>query len=117
VVDAAAAAPSDEQAGSLFVGAAQSRSARMSDLVHWTLARGQVGSRRLHEGLALAGTGPRRCPGVTPRSITQRPRWVRERIETAYLEAKASGLRADVAATPRDPWSNGRLLRTPPATG
>jgi hypothetical protein len=55
--------------------------------------------------------------GVTPRSITQRPRWVRERIETAYLEAKASGLRADVAATPRDPWSNGRLLRTPPATG
>ena len=53
--------------------------------------------------------------GVTPRSIRQRPRWVRERIETAYLEAKASGGRADVAAIPRDPWLNGRLLRKPPA--
>lgn len=193
-VDGSVAAPSDEQARSLLVAAAQSRTARMSDLVHWTLARGQVGSRRLHEGLALAATGAWSLPeadllrivsgsrilpaawanpevrdrsgtrlttpdvwfddvalavmvhsrrwhageleweatvehdsdlqtariivvGATPGSIRQRPGWVRERIETAYLEAKASAVRADVAATPRDPWLNGRLLRTPPTAG
>ena len=42
--------------------------------------------------------------GVTPHSIRSRPRWVRERVETAYLEARATGVRADVVATRRDPW-------------
>ena len=56
-VDAAASAPSDAQGQAVIVAAAQSRTARMSDLVHWTLARGQVGSRRLHDGLSLAATG------------------------------------------------------------
>jgi hypothetical protein len=42
--------------------------------------------------------------GVTPTSISQRPERTLERIETAYLSARASGLRADVRATPRDPW-------------
>src|SRR4051812_858083 len=187
-VDAAAAAPSDEQARAVLVTAAQSRVARLGDLVHWTLARGQAGSRRLHEGLAAAATGAWSLPeaellalvssstvlpevwanpevrdgagrrlttpdawfddvalavmvhsrqwhagdldweatverdtdlqaarvvvvGVTPHSIHTRPRWVRERLETAYLQARASGLRAAVVATPRDPW----LARRPGA--
>ena len=46
--------------------------------------------------------------GVTPHSIRTRPRWVRARIETAYLEARASGVRANVVATPRDPWLGAR---------
>jgi hypothetical protein len=54
--------------------------------------------------------------GVTPHSIHARPRWVRERIETAYVRAKESGRRADVVAVPRDPWQNGRFLPTPRAT-
>lgn len=180
-VDAAAAAPSDEQARAVLVAAAQSRKARLSDLAHWTLVRGQAGSRRLHEGLAVAASGAWSVPeadllrllssstvlpavwanpevrassgrrlttpdvwiddvalavmvhsrqwhadglawestveqdtdlqtarvvvvGVTPHSIRSRPRWVRERVETAYLEARATGVRADVVATPRDPW-------------
>ena len=191
-VDAAAAAPSDEQARAVLVSAARSRRARMSDLLHWVLARGQVGSRRLHEGLALAASGAWSLPeadllrllsassvlpepwanpelrdaagnrlttpdvwlddvalavmvhsrkwhagdlqwettvehdsdlqavrvvvvGVTPHSIRARPRWVLERVETAYVRAKASGERADVVATPRDPWQNGRLLLRAPA--
>ncbi|HSU75292.1 MAG TPA: hypothetical protein VLI66_10130, partial [Terrabacter sp.] len=48
--------------------------------------------------------------GVTPRSIRTRPSWVRERIEAAYLRARASGSRADVIAIRRDPWQDGRLL-------
>jgi hypothetical protein len=192
-VDAAAAAPSDEQACAVLVSAAQSRKARLTDLAHWTLARGQVGSRRLHEGLALAAAGAWSLPeaellrllasstvlpgvwadpevrdtsgqrlttpdawfddvalaimvhsrqwhadelqwestvehdtdlqaarvvviGVTPHSIHARPRWVRERIETAYVRAKESGRRADIVAVPRDPWQNGRFLPTPRAT-
>jgi len=186
-VDAAASAPSDAQGQAVIVAAAQSRTARMSDLVHWTLARGQVGSRRLHDGLSLAATGAWSLPesellrllacskvlpeawanpdlrdaagvrlttpdvwlddvalavmvhsrqwhageldwestvehdtdlqasrvvvvGVTPRSIRTRPSWVRERIEAAYLRARASGSRADVIAIRRDPWQDGRLL-------
>ncbi|MGO4598158.1 hypothetical protein [Terrabacter sp. 2RAF25] len=186
-MDAAAAAPSDEQARAVLVSAARSRTARTSDLLHWALARGQVGSRRLHDGLALAATGAwslaesdlllllstsKVLPevwanpelrdaqgirlttpdiwvddvamavmvhsrkwhagerewestvehdtdlqavrvvvlGVTPHSIRARPRWVLERVETAYVRARASGERADVVATPRDPWQNGRLL-------
>ena len=179
--------------GAVLVSAAQSRKARLTDLAHWTLTRGQVGSRRLHEGLALAAAGAWSLPeaellrllasstvlpaawtnpevrdrsgrrlttpdawfddvalaimvhsrqwhadelqwestvehdtdlqaarvvviGVTPHSIHARPRWVRERIETAYVRAKESGRRADVVAVPRDPWQNGRFLPTPRAT-
>ncbi|WP_020142934.1 hypothetical protein [Terracoccus sp. 273MFTsu3.1] len=186
-VDAAAAAPSTEQARGVLVAAAQSRKARLSDLAHWTLARGQVGSRRLHEGLELAASGAWSVPeadllrllssstvlppvwanpevrdqrgrrlttpdawiddvalavmvhsrqwhadslawestvehdtdlqtarvvvvGVTPHSIAARPRWVLDRIEAAYLEARASGVRANVVATPHDPWSTGRTV-------
>jgi hypothetical protein len=54
--------------------------------------------------------------GVTPHSFHARPRWVRERIETAYVRAKESGLRADVVAVPRDPWQKGRFLPAPRAT-
>ena len=56
-VDAAAAAPSDEVARAVLVSAARSRTARMSDLLHWVLARGQVGSHRLHAGLSVAASG------------------------------------------------------------
>ena len=191
-VDAAATAPSDEQARAVLVSAARSRKARMGDLLHWTLARGQVGSRRLHEGLSLAAAGAWSLPeadllrllsassvlpavwanpelrdadgrrlttpdawfddvamavmvhsrtwhageldwestverdtdlqgvrvvvlGVTPHSIRTRPRWVLDRVETAYARAKRSGVRANVVATPRDPWQNGRLRL--PSTG
>lgn len=56
-VDPAAVAPSDERARAVLVSAARSRKARMSDLLHWVLARGQVGSRRLHSGLSFAASG------------------------------------------------------------
>jgi hypothetical protein len=46
--------------------------------------------------------------GVTPRSISQQPERTLKRIETAYLTARASGLRAEVTATQRDPWLFGR---------
>lgn len=191
-VDAAAAAPSDEVARAVLVSAARSRTARMSDLLHWVLARGQVGSHRLHAGLSVAASGAWSLPeaellrllssstvlpqllanpelrdgeghrlttpdvwvddvamaimvhsrrwhagerewestveydtdlqaarvlvvGVTPHSIRARPRWVLERVETAYLRARSAGGRADVVATPRDPWQNGRLLLPRPA--
>lgn len=39
--------------------------------------------------------------GVTPASISRRPRRVLDRVEKAYREAAASGLRPDVTATPR----------------
>jgi len=53
--------------------------------------------------------------GVTPHSIRARPGWVLERVETAYLRARSAGRRADVVATPRDPWQNRRLLLPGPA--
>jgi hypothetical protein len=39
--------------------------------------------------------------GVTPDAIARDPTRVRRRIETAYVTAKGSGLRAEVVATPR----------------